>query len=236
MTMIIVHRCKTDAAGNDTPGRHRPRIACRATLYAGLLAAMAALPAQANMAGQPGNFTPGNFTPGSFAADSFANDPVRLSDAELRNLRGGMIINGVDFDFGATVRVFVDGPLVAETALTLNPDGSIARNTTIHDTASTAPFTSSSQLNGSKLRFGNLPNSDGFVISGPNGLSLAINSIKAGDIMGLLANDATGRNITQTIEVNVTINNFTQINSNLQNSIAMGRAISAAIPNAMLSR
>ena len=224
--MIIAHRCKPDVTGNDTPGSHRPSTARRATLYAGLLAATAALPAQADMAEQPDSFSP----------ESFANDQARLSDAELRGLRGGMIIHGVDFDFGATVRVFVDGPLVAETALTLNPDGSIARSTTIHDTGSTAPFTDSSQLNGSHLHFSNLPNSDGFVISGPNGLSLALNSFQAGEIMGLLANDAAGRNITQTIEVNVTINNFTQINSNLQNSIAMGRAISAAIPNAMLSR
>jgi hypothetical protein len=222
--MIIIHRCKPDVTGNDAPGYHRPRIARRATLYAGLLAA-AALPAQADMAAQPDSIAP----------ESFANEPVRLSNAELRSLRGGMIINGVDFDFGATVRVFVDGPLVAETALTLNPDGSIARNTTIHDTTSTAPFTSSSQLNGSKLHIGNVQNADGFVISGSNGLSLALNSFKAGDILGLLANDATGRNITQTIEVNVTINNFTQINSSLQNSIAMGRAISAGVPNAMLS-
>jgi hypothetical protein len=220
MAMIIVHRCKPDATGNDTPGRHRSSAARRASLFAGLLVVAAALPVQAEMATQ---------------SDSFSTDTVRLSDAELRNLRGGMNINGVDFDFGATVRVFVDGPMVAETALTLNPDGSIARSTTIHDTSSTAPFTSPSQLNGSNLHFGSLPSSDGFVISGPNGLSLALNSIKAGDIMGLLANDAAGRNITQTIEVNVTINNFTQINSNLQSGIAMGRAISAAIPNAMLA-
>jgi hypothetical protein len=223
--MIIVHRCKPDVTGNDAPGRHRPSVARRAPLYAGLLVVAAALPVQADMAAQPDSFAP----------ESFANEPDRLSNAELQSLRGGMIINGVDFDFGATVRVFVDGPMVAETALTLNPDGSIARSTTIHDTSSTAPFTSPSQLNGSNLHFGSLPSSDGFVISGPNGLSLALNSIKAGDIMGLLANDATGRNITQTIEVNVTINNFTQINSNLQSSIAMGRAISAAIPNAMLA-
>jgi hypothetical protein len=231
MAMIIVHRCKPNVAGNDTPGSHRSSTLRRATFYAGLLAAAAALPAQADMAGQPDSFAPESFAP-----DSFSREPARLSDAELRNLRGGMIINGVDFDFGATVRVFVDGPLVAETALTLNPDGSIARNTTIHDTGSTALFTDSSQLNGSNIHFANVPNADGFVISGPNGLSLALNSLKAGEIMSLLANDATGRNIRQTVEVNVTINNFTQINSNLQNSIAMGRAISAAIPNALLSR
>ena len=218
--MIIINRCKPDVAGNDAPGRHRPSIAHRAPLFAGLLVVAAALPVQAEMAAQP---------------DSFSTDAVRLSNAELQNLRGGMRIHGVDFDFGAIVRVFVDGPMVAQTNLTLNPDGSIARSTTIHDTASTAPFTSPSQLNGSNLHFGNLQNADGFVISGPNGLSVALNSFKAGNITGLLANDAAGRNITQTIEVNVTINNFTQINSNLQSSIAMGRAISAAVPNAMLA-
>lgn len=223
--MIIVQRCESDVTGNDAPGFHRARTARRAALCAALLVA-AALPAQADTAARPDSFAP----------ESFANEPVRLTNAELRNLRGGMIINGVDFDFGATVRVFVDGPLVAETSLTLNPDGSIARSTTIHDTTSTTAFTDASQLNGSKLHFSNVPNADGFVISGPNGLSVALNSIKAGDIMGLLANDAAGRNITQTIEVSVTINNFTQINSALQSSIAMGRAISAAIPNAMLSR
>ncbi|HWA50387.1 MAG TPA: hypothetical protein VG742_19110 [Dongiaceae bacterium] len=229
--MTIVHRCTSEIAGHDAPDRFRPRNprnACCAALYAGFLAAATALPAQADMAGRQGDID-------SFPLDSFSRDQVRLSDEELRSLRGGMSINGVDFDFGATVRIFVDGPLVAETSLTLNPDGSIARNTTIHDATSTAPFTSPSQLEGSKIHFASAPNADGFVISGPNGLSLALNSLKAGEIMGLLANDAAGRNIMQTIEVNVTINNFTQINSNLQSSIAMGRAISAGIPNAMLA-
>lgn len=216
---MIVHR-KSEVSDNDASSRRRSSAAHRLALSAGLLVLAATVPVQAEMAAQP---------------DSFAAGAAPLSSAELQTLRGGMRINGVDFDFGAIVRVFVDGPMVAETALTLNPDGSIARSTTIHDTSSTTPFTSLSQLNGSDLHFGNLDNADGFVISGPTGLSVALNSIKAGNITGLLANDAAGRNITQTIEVSVTINNFTQINSNLQSSIAMGRAISAALPNAVLA-
>lgn len=228
--MTIIHPRDRNVAHEPAAGHRHPATWRRAALYAALLALAVTLSAprsaQAEMAEAPNSFVP----------DSFANEPARLSDAELRGLRGGMMINGVDFDFGATVRVFVDGPLVAETALTLNSDGTIARNTTIHDPATVAEFTDPSQLNGSGLHFGNLNGENGFVISGPNGVSLALNNIKPGDILGLLANDAAGRDIRQTIDVNLTINNFTQISSNLQGSIAMGRAMSAAIPNPILGR
>lgn len=217
--MTFAHRCSSHVTGHRTPGHRRLRSTRRAALCAGLLMAVTAVPAQAGMAAQ---------------LDSYSTDPVRLTDAELRSLRGGMNINGVDFDFGAVVRVFVDGPLVAETALSLNMDGSINRATTIHNAGLAAEFNDPSQLNGGNIQFGSLDGTVGFVISGANGLSLALNNIKPGDIAGILANNAAGRNIVQTIDVNLTINNFTQINTSLQSSIAMGRAMSAAAPNPML--
>jgi hypothetical protein len=166
--------------------------------------------------------------------EAYFGDVTPLSNAELRELRGGIMIGGVDFDFGATVRVFVDGPLVAESTLTLNSDGSISRNLTIHDPTLVSEFTDPSQLAGSGIDITGPDGSVGVVIDGDNGVSLALNNISAGDVFGLLANNAIGRDITQTIDVNLTINNFSQIHAQLLTDMSAVRAVTAGAPNTML--
>ncbi len=166
------------------------------------------------------------------ALESYGAELVPLPSSELRALRGGIQVAGVDFDFGATVRVYVDGALVADTALTMNLDGSISHLTTIHDLTIASEFTGS-------LVNGNIRSPDRkgrLASSSPTtpGTSLALNNITASEAFGLLANDAIGRNIVQTIDLNLTVNNFGQINSMLQSDISAARAVSASMPSALL--
>lgn len=165
--------------------------------------------------------------------DSYAGlNPI--GQDELRAMRGGIIINGVDFDFGAIVRVLVSNELVAETHLTLNPDGTMSRTLTIHNSALAAELLNPSQLEGSGIQINGPNGSVGVVISDANGVSLALNNINAGKIFGLVANNAIGRSVTQSIDATLVINNFSQINAGLLGDIAAGHAMSASAPDLML--
>lgn len=166
------------------------------------------------------------------ALESYGAELVPLASSELHALRGGIQVAGVDFDFGATVRVYVDGALVADTALTMNLDGSISHLTTIHDSTIASEFTGS-LVNGN-ISITGPEGSIGVVIANDAGTSLALNNITASEAFGLLANDAIGRNIVQTIDLNLTVNNFGQINSMLQSDISAARAVSASMPSALL--
>ena len=166
------------------------------------------------------------------ALESYGAELVPLPSSELRALRGGIQVAGVDFDFGATVRVYVDGALVADTALTMNLDGSISHLTTIHDSTIASEFTGS--LASGNIQITGPEGSIGVVIANDSGTSLALNNITASEAFGLLANDAIGRNIVQTIDLNLTVNNFGQINSMLQSDISAARAVSASMPSALL--
>lgn len=165
--------------------------------------------------------------------DSFAG-LVPVSNDELRSKRGGIIVNGVDFDFGAIVHILVSNELVAETHIMLNGDGTMSRTITIHNTALAAEFTNLSQLEGSGIQISGPNGSIGVIISDSNGFSIALNNVNAGKIFGLLANNAIGRDITQSIDATLTINNFSQINAGLLSDIAAGRAMNAGAPDLML--
>jgi hypothetical protein len=166
--------------------------------------------------------------------DSYAG-LAPITDDELRAKRGGIMIAGVDFDFGAIIRIMVSNELVAETHLTLNPNGTMSRTVTIHNADLASEFTNLSQLQGSGIQVnGGTNNAIGVVISDSNGVSLALNNINGGQISGLLANTAPGRHITQTIDANLTINNFSQINASLLGNIAAGRAMNVSAPDLML--
>lgn len=165
-------------------------------------------------------------------ANPFGADAAVVSGNELRKIRGGINIAGVDFDFGAVVRVYVNGPMVAQTVLTLNPDGSMSRQTTISDPTVASQIDGTiNQMNAGKLSVPLKNGVTGFVISDANGVSLALNQIDGGSTHAFLINDANGRQITQTVDAHLVINNFTQLHSAMMNELANARAAAAGIPN-----
>jgi len=214
--MTLTHR-STKAPIRNAAAGNVLRALGRATL-AGVLLGAIALPAMART------------VPGT---DSFAG-LVPISDDELRSKRGGIIVNGVDLDFGAVVHILVSNELVAETHIMLNGDGTMSRTTTIHNSALAAEFTNLSQLEGSGIQISGPNGSIGVIISDSNGFSVALNHVDAGKIFGLLANNAVGRDITQSISATLTINNFSQINAGLLSDIAAGKAMNAGAPDLML--
>lgn len=181
-------------------------------------------------------------TAAAFAAPTenatiYGADLKRLNDNELRKLRGGINVAGVDFDFGAVVHLSVDGTLVAETTYTMNPNGSLSHVTDIKDPALASSFSGdpSQMLAGTGISVSGSSDSAGVIIKNQNGTSVTLNNITAGGTHALLANNAMGRQITQTVEANLTINNFTQLNGALMNGISTIRAMQAGMTNPILT-
>jgi len=177
-----------------------------------------------------------NFAAAMETSNPFGADSAIVGNAELRKIRGGVNIAGVDFDFGAVVRVYVNGPMVAETVLSLNPDGSMNRQTTISDPTIASQIGNVAQISNGALNVALKNGQAGFIISDANGVSLALNQIDGGSTHATLINTAPGRQITQTVDAHLVINNFTQLNSAMMADIASARAAAAGIPNSIFSR
>jgi hypothetical protein len=169
-------------------------------------------------------------------ANPFGPDSAIVGNTELKKIRGGVNIAGVDFDFGAVVSVYVNGPMVAQTVLTLNPDGSMSRQTTINDPSVASDIGNVAQISNGALNVALKNGQTGFVINDANGVSLALNQIDGGSTHATLINTAAGRQITQTVDAHLVINNFTQLNSAMMADIASARAAAAGVPNSIFSR
>ncbi len=168
----------------------------------------------------------------------YGADLPRLSNAELSKLRGGVMVDGVDFDFGAIVTVRSGNTVLATTVYTMNSDGSLSHTTTIpNGTTGVTVFNGSpgGLLNGTGITVTSNGNSTGIVFTNQNGTSVTLNTITAGQMQALLANNAFGRQITQTVNANLTINNFTQLNGTLMSDLSTMRALIAGTANPMLN-
>jgi hypothetical protein len=158
----------------------------------------------------------------SGSADSYAGSAT-LSLTELRALRGGLMIAGVDLEFGATVRVLLDGRLAAETLLTLSDTGDIERSTTILD-AAVIPFSGNpADLTADDLDVSGLAHTQGVLINDGTGFTAALHDIMPGHATSMLVNAAPGRNLQQIVDVQVTINNFSAISDGLRSAMLIGR-------------
>lgn len=108
--------------------------------------------------------------------DTYRNAPV-LSDAVLRELRGGMTVMGVEFSFGAIQTVLVDGTPVARTIFMMAQDGSLNGTLEILDGSVAAAF-DGAPVPGMNL--GSLAGLKGVIVPGENGASVALSGISPG--------------------------------------------------------
>lgn len=134
-----------------------------------------------------------------------ADDPFAgletIGRSELGELRGGMMVGGIEVNFAVVIRTTVtdaSGPLGLQTTLTVGDAGQLAQAIT---TAVGAGGTLTPGANGV-----------GVTMQG-DGTSITHKVIQD-QIQSLIANSASGRTITQTTDVNVTAPGFNAISQN----------------------
>lgn len=122
--------------------------------------------------------------------DDFGLEP--LADSELGDLRGGLfVVEGIAFDFGAVVRTTIDGQPALETRLTWTPNGMVIEDL-------------------SALTAGTLPGIGGWGVdlSDASGMTLVGHRLLGGELQGFILNSGDGRNISQDMEITLTLPGF----------------------------
>ena len=156
--------------------------------------------------------------------DSYDGSPV-VSHAELRAMRGGLAIAGMDLQFGATVNTVVNGTLAAQTVLTLNNDGTMDQQTTFVNGAVVSPVSGSqlAALTNGKIDPAALKGAQGFAVNNVAGLTAALSGITLQHADNVVINTTPGVDIQQLVNMTLTIQNFGQINDALRASALAGR-------------
>jgi len=147
--------------------------------------------------------------------DSYDGSPVASPD-QLRAMRGGLQVAGLDLAFGATVRTFVNGSLAAETVFTLNDAGGMDQQTTILDSELLTPVSGDAGISDGNLNLPALAGASGFVVNNPSGSAAALTSISLQHAQNIVINTVPGLDLQQLVDMSLTIQNFAQLHSDLQ--------------------
>ena len=153
--------------------------------------------------------------------ETYDGSPVASRD-QLRAMRGGLRIAGLDIAFGATVRTVVNGALAAETVFTLNDAGGMDRQTTIMNGAALTPVSGDAGISDGNLNLPALAGASGFVINDPSGSAAALTNITLQHAQNIVINTAPGLDLQQFVDMSLTIQNFAQLHSDLQAAALAG--------------
>jgi len=160
----------------------------------------------------------------SAVPESYDGSPV-VSHAELRAMRGGLEIAGMDLQFGATVDTVVNGTLAAQTVLTLNNDGTMDQQTSFVNGAVVSPVSGAqlAALTNGKIDPAALKGAQGFTVNNVAGLTAALSGITLQHADNVVINTTPGVDIQQLVNMTLTIQNFGRIHDALRASALAGR-------------
>ncbi len=173
-----------------------------------------------------------------------------IEDQELDQLRGGFEFRGLQFEFGANIRTFIDGVLALESVISIAKDGMITQQnpaTQINpDTTTgitnqlspdilmggiTADTVVDSDLNPqATVDLTGVADANGIVIQDVKGYTAALHQVRRDQILSLIVNTASGRDLRQELDVNVTVDNFRQFQRSVRDSILNGRLGNNRLP------
>ncbi|HTO82200.1 MAG TPA: hypothetical protein VMQ73_08190 [Methylomirabilota bacterium] len=158
------------------------------------------------------------------AAETYAGSPVVARD-DLRAMRGGLEIAGMSIQFGATVNTLVNGALAAQTVLTLNNDGTMGQQTTFLDGSVLSPVSGAqlSAITNGKIDPTSLKGAQGFTVNDVPGLTAALSDITLQHADNVVINTSPGINIQQLVNMQLTIQNFGQLDAALHAAMLAGR-------------
>ena len=136
------------------------------------------------------------------AQEGALSDLAPMDTAALEDLRGGYFtVDGITFDFGAIVRTTIDGQPALESRLTWTPQGVLVEDLSAYPS-------------------GALPGGGwGIDLSDASGMTLVGHRLLDGQMQGFILNSGDGRDITQSLEVTLTLPGFDAI----QRSMATDR-------------
>lgn len=148
----------------------------------------------------------------AWADDAWGSGIEIMTDEDMDTHRGGFEIAGLNINFGATVTTLVNGIPALVTTLTWTDVGAFVEETVGGVGQNIADMTPE-QL--SALGLDGLENAGGVVIEDEAGVTALVHNITEGSLQNIIINNATGRDLTQEIDVTLTLPGFEFIQGQL---------------------
>ena len=141
-------------------------------------------------------------------AGAWGDDIEIIQDLEMEELRGGINVGGMDIGFGAVVTSTLNGVPVLTTQLTLTNAGAIVQQT-MNTVGRNINSLTDQQLEA--LGLSELKDASGVVVESESGVTAFVHNIADGTLQNILVNTATGQDISQDIDVTLSLPGFEYI-------------------------
>jgi hypothetical protein len=164
----------------------------------------------------------------AWADDGGWGDGVEvMSDEDMDAHRGGFEIAGLEINFGATITTLVNGTPALTTTLTWTDVGAVVEETI---GAIGQDIGAMSDAQRGALGIDGLENAGGVVIADEAGVTALVHNVTEGALQSIIVNNATGRDLTQDIDVTLTLPGFELIQDALAIE-SLGIQIDADLPD-----
>ena len=149
----------------------------------------------------------------AWADDGWGEGIEVMQVEDLDSHRGGFVIGGVTFNFGATITTLINGVPALTTTLTWTDVGAFVEETIGAVGVNINTLTEEQRA---ELGIDGLENAGGVIITDEAGVTALVHNVTEGSLQNIIINNATGRDLTQEIDVTVTLPGFELIQDALQ--------------------
>ncbi|WP_395646249.1 hypothetical protein [Terricaulis sp.] len=151
------------------------------------------------------------FAPAAHAQDlAWADEVEVMNEADMNEHRGGFEINGIEFNFGAVITTYVNGVPALTTTLTWTDVGTFVQET-VGDIG-----TQFENLTPEARAAMGLPDTaNGVVLTDASGVTALVHNITESSIQNIIINNASGRDLSQDIDVTLQLPGFEAMQNSL---------------------
>lgn len=128
-----------------------------------------------------------------------------MAESEMSVERGGIAIGGIEINFGAVVTTFVNGVPALTTQLTWTDAGTFVQET-VGAIGQNINDMTPDEL--AALGLSGLENGGGVIIEDESGVTALVHNVTEGALQNIIINSATGRDLTQEIDVTLELPGF----------------------------
>ena len=144
---------------------------------------------------------------------AWGDDIAVMDDLEMQDLRGGIAVNGIEIGFGAVVTTILNGVPVLTTNLTITDAGAIVEQTMATVGQNLQDMTPEALTALGLEGLGD--EASGIVIEDESGVTALVHNVTNSALQNIIVNSATGRDISQNIDVTLTLPGFEFIQAEL---------------------
>jgi hypothetical protein len=142
--------------------------------------------------------------------------PAPVSDSELDGMRGGFMVDGIQFNFGALLSTTINGQLALQTQVNYTPTGPQVTST-VGANAVRGSSVTNGTINGLNLQ-GISPQNITLL---NNGATALIQRVTNGSVQNIVINTANNQNIQQSTQLQLQITALAQLQQLFAHNLAM---------------